>query len=175
MIGKYIITRHFIVVDSFSTKPCLEHCLCLPFKGANPGILLGKDKADLRLPQNCPAQLCSRHSPTHRTGTFHAKMKLSPSRQTIQRHKSTARFPERRWTLGAATWVWVQALPPSSMMLGKWLHLSGQQFSHMLERKKAFVSGPVKQTPTGPNLSAVNKTLDNFFLILFCLTESTGK
>ena len=175
MIGKYIIIRHFIGVDSFSPKLCLEHCLCQPFEGASPGIL----------------------TRTKLTWGCHKTAQLSFVAATAPLTKQAFSMPKWNWAQAGRLLRGTNPQPDflkqdehcvqqpecesrpchlvSSVMLGKWLHLPGQQFSHMLERKKAFVSGMVKQTPTGPNVSADDKTLDNFFLIMFCLNESTGK
>lgn len=59
-------------------------------------------------------------------------------------------------------------------MLRKWLNLSGHPFSHMLERKKAFVSGTVEQTPIEPKFPTNNKFNSGqkiFFLFLPECTE----
>lgn len=66
---------------------------------------------------------------------------------------------DRAWTWGAAAWVWAWTwhLLTSSVMLRKWLNLFGHPFSHMLERKKSFVSGTVEQTSIEPKFPTDNK------------------
>lgn len=142
------------------------------------GSWLEGDKTDPRLPWNSPVQLCGCYRSTHRADIFHAKMKLSQNWQTILRHRSTLRYPGGSLDTGCSSLsTGPGSLFTSSVMLETWLNLSQHQFFQMLKRRKAFVSGRVKQTPTGPNLPVNSKynSGQNFFIQFFYLKALESK
>lgn len=82
-------------------------------------------------------------------------MKLSPNRDYSETQVHS-QVPWRESDRSLAAWVWVQVLPLSCFVtLGKWLNLSEPQCSHV--RKKASVSGTLKQISTVSNLPVNNK------------------
>lgn len=144
---------------SFYPRLCLQHCLLIPSFSRSPSR--DPDWKGRKLSQGCQetAQLSFVAMAAPLTGRTPAMPKWNWA-QTGGLFRGTNLQPDPwdgAWTQGAAARVWAWHLLTSSVMLRKWLNLSGHPFSHMLERKKAFVSGTVEQTPIEPKFPTNNK------------------
>lgn len=159
---------------SFYPRLCLQHCLLIPSFSRSPSR--DPDWKRRKLSQGCQetAQLSFVATADPLTGRTPAMPKWNWA-QTGGLFRGTNLQPDPwdgAWTQRAAArvWAWPWRLLTGSVMLRKWLNLSEHPFSHMLERKKAFVSGTVEQTPIEPKFPTNDKfnsghthTKKNFF------------